>query len=65
MPTVKTPSAKIAKNKNLLDKSIRIEEAENGYVISVSGEDKKNNYFTKRWIARSEFEAKKLAGELL
>lgn len=46
------------------DKSIRIEEAENGWIINcsyTSGGD----YLDKKFIAASEWKAKSIAGKLL
>jgi hypothetical protein len=60
-----TPQAKLASNRKLLNKSVRIREVENGYVVSVDGETAKGHYYDKQYIASTEKEAKDLAGKML
>jgi hypothetical protein len=44
-------------------KSAEIEEAENGYVVRVTGEGPKGEHDCKRFVAKTEEEAKQLAGD--
>jgi len=65
MPSTISPKAKVVRNRKLLNKSVRIREVENGYVVSMAGEDSKGNYIDKQYIASTEKEAKALAGKML